>query len=156
MFWCYYTRRIGALLNKKTISDRNIQTYKVYLLEKGHHQTHNIDYVEIVSPFMMVQYIRNLLTIVACHFLYGILGIKTTFLNGWLLKDVQMIQSEVLPLHKMLAKFVRDNVNIHNLSKYLKDKIIILMKQSKYLKAKMNLLFTRGLVETLQFPYVKC
>ena len=68
-------------------------TFKSRLVAKGFKQTHGIDYDETFSPVVMLKSIRILLAIVACND-YEIwqMDVKTTFLNGNLLKDVYMTQ----------------------------------------------------------------
>ena len=64
-------------------------------MAKGFRQTHGIDYDETFSPVVMLKSIRILLAIAAFHD-YEIwkMDVKTTFLNGSLLEDVYMTQSE--------------------------------------------------------------
>ena len=70
-------------------------TFKSQLVAKGFRQIHGIDYDETFSPVVMLKSIRILLAIVA-YSDYEIwqLDFKKTFLNGNLLEDVYMTQTE--------------------------------------------------------------
>ena len=70
-------------------------TFKSRLVAKGFKQTHGIDYDETFSHAVMLKSIRILLAI-AAYYDYKIwrMDVKTAFLNGNLLKDVYMTQSE--------------------------------------------------------------
>ena len=70
-------------------------TFKYRLVAKGFKQTQGIDYDETFSPVVMLKSIRILLNI-ASYYDYKIwqMDVKTTFLNGNLLKDVYMTQPE--------------------------------------------------------------
>ena len=70
-------------------------TFKSQLVAKGFRQIHGIDYDETFSPVVMLKFIRILLAIVA-YSDYEIwqLDVKKTFLNGNLLEDVYMTQTE--------------------------------------------------------------
>ena len=68
-------------------------TFKSRLVAKGFKQIHGIDYDETFSPVVMLKSIRILLAI-ATYYDYEIwkMDVKTTFLNGNLLKGVYMTQ----------------------------------------------------------------
>ena len=78
-----YKRKIG--------SDDKVETYKVKLVAKDYSQCEGIDYHEIFSPVAMLKFIRTLLAIATFHD-YEIwqMDVKTTFLNGYLEKDIYM------------------------------------------------------------------
>ena len=63
--------------------------FKAGLVAKGFRQTHGIDYDETFSPVIMLKSIRVLLAITT-YYDYEIwqIDVKTSFLNGKLLKDV--------------------------------------------------------------------
>ena len=91
------SKTIGCkwVFKKKTDMDGNVHTYKARLVAKGFRQTHGIDYDETFSPVVMLKSIRIMLAI-AAYYDYEIwqMDVKTTFLNGSLLKDVYMTQPE--------------------------------------------------------------
>ena len=70
-------------------------TFKSRLVAKFFKQTHGIDYDETFSLVVLLKFIRILLAI-AAYYDYEIwkMDVKTTFLNGNLLEDVYMTQSE--------------------------------------------------------------
>ena len=78
----------------------NVITYKARLVAKGFRQKQGIDYDETFSPVAMLKSIRILLAI-ASHYDYEIwqMDVKTAFLNGYLSKDVYMIQPEGFTSH---------------------------------------------------------
>ena len=64
-------------------------------MAKGYSQREGIDYEETFSPVAMIKSFRILLSI-AAHLDYEIwqMDVKTTFLNGYLDKDIYMEQLE--------------------------------------------------------------
>ncbi|GKB78525.1 retrotransposon protein, putative, ty1-copia subclass [Tanacetum coccineum] len=83
------------LFKKKTDMDEAVHTYKARLVAKGYTQTSGIDYEE---TFYSVAYIRaiRILIPIAAFYNYEIrqMDVKTTFLNGYLSKEVYMEQPE--------------------------------------------------------------
>nr|GEV45616.1 hypothetical protein [Tanacetum cinerariifolium] len=81
------------LFKKKTDMDGNIHTYKARLVVKGYTQTLWIDYEETFSPVEKIRAIRILIAIVAYYDYENFqIDVKTTFLNGYLNKEVYMKQ----------------------------------------------------------------
>ena len=87
--WCKW------VFKKKTDMDGNVHNFKARLVVKGFKQTHGVDYDETFSLVAMLRSIRILLAITAYYY-YEIwkMDVKTTFLNGKLLEDVYMTQTE--------------------------------------------------------------
>nr|GEZ43507.1 putative retrotransposon protein [Tanacetum cinerariifolium] len=85
------------LFKKKTDMDGNVHIYKARLVGKGYTQTPGIDYEEIFSPVADIRAIRILIAITT-YYDYEIwqMDVKTTFLNGYLNKEVYMEQPEDL------------------------------------------------------------
>ncbi|GJV51222.1 retrotransposon protein, putative, ty1-copia subclass [Tanacetum coccineum] len=83
------------LFKKKTDMDGAVHTYKARLMAKGYTQTPGIDYKETFSPVADIRAIRILIAI-AAFYDYEIwqMDVKTTFLNGYLSKEVYMEQPE--------------------------------------------------------------
>ncbi|GJY69707.1 retrotransposon protein, putative, ty1-copia subclass [Tanacetum coccineum] len=75
--------------------DGNVHTFKARLVAKGYIQTYGVDYRETFSPVADIRAIRILLAITAFYD-YEIwkMDVKTTFLNGHLSEDVNMVQPE--------------------------------------------------------------
>nr|GFB34174.1 hypothetical protein [Tanacetum cinerariifolium] len=90
-------KTIGSkwLFKKKTDMDGAVYTYKARLVAKGYTQTLRIDYEETFSPVADIRAIRILIAISAFYD-YEIwkMDFKTTFLNGYLSKEVYMEQPE--------------------------------------------------------------
>nr|GFB84152.1 putative retrotransposon Ty1-copia subclass protein [Tanacetum cinerariifolium] len=90
-------KTIGSkwLFKKKTDIDGAVYTYKARLVAKGYTQTLRIDYEETFSPVADIRAIRILIAISAFYD-YEIwkMDVKTTFLNGYLSKEVYMEQPE--------------------------------------------------------------
>ena len=87
--WCKW------VFKKKTDMDGNVHNFKARLVVKGFKKTHGVDYDETFSLVAMLRSIRILLAITAYYY-YEIwkMDVKTTFLNGKLLEDVYMTQTE--------------------------------------------------------------
>ncbi|GKA83208.1 putative RNA-directed DNA polymerase [Tanacetum coccineum] len=83
------------ILKKKTDMDGIVYTYKARLVAKGYIELYGIDYEETFSPVADISAIRILISITA-YYDYEIwqMDIKTTFLNGYLDKDIYMVQPE--------------------------------------------------------------
>ena len=74
-------------------------TYEARFVSKGYCQRQGIDYDKTLSPIAMLQSIKILLAIVGhCDYEIWKMGVKTTFCNGNLSKDVCMTQMEVFTL----------------------------------------------------------
>ena len=73
----------------------NVITYKASLVTKGYKQRQGVDFDETFFPIAMLKFIRILLVVVA-YYDYEIwqMDVKTTFLNGDLVKNVYMTQPE--------------------------------------------------------------
>nr|GEX08960.1 retrotransposon protein, putative, Ty1-copia subclass [Tanacetum cinerariifolium] len=88
-------KTIGSkwLFKKKTDMDGGVHTYKARLVAKGYTQTPKIDFEETFSPVADIRAIRILIAI-AAYYDYEIwqMDVKTTFLNGYLNKEVYMEQ----------------------------------------------------------------
>ncbi|GKD65862.1 retrotransposon protein, putative, ty1-copia subclass [Tanacetum coccineum] len=100
--WCLVDlpnngKTIGSkwLFKKKTDMDGKVQTYKARLVAKSFTQTYGVDYEETFSPVDDIRAIMTLIAI-AAFYDYEILKIdvKTAFLNGYLDKDIYMVQPE--------------------------------------------------------------
>ena len=77
------------VFKKKIDMEGKVVTYKVRLVAKGYQRRQGVDYNETFSPVTMTKSIRILLAI-AAHFDYEIwqMDVKTTFLNGNMIKEV--------------------------------------------------------------------
>nr|GEU53461.1 retrotransposon protein, putative, Ty1-copia subclass [Tanacetum cinerariifolium] len=86
---------IKWLFKKKIDMDEAVQTYKARLVAKGYTQTLWIDYEETFSHVADIRAIRILIAITVFYD-YEIwqMDVKTTFLNGYLSKEVYMEQPE--------------------------------------------------------------
>nr|GEY14091.1 retrotransposon protein, putative, Ty1-copia subclass [Tanacetum cinerariifolium] len=75
--------------------DGVVHTYKARLVAKGYSQTPGIDYEETFYPVADIRAIRILIAI-AAYYDYEIwqMGVKTSFLNGYLNEEVYMEQPE--------------------------------------------------------------
>ncbi|GJY31150.1 retrotransposon protein, putative, ty1-copia subclass [Tanacetum coccineum] len=89
--------------------DGIVHVYKARLLEKGYTQLYGVDYVETFSPVADIRAIRILISI-AAYYDYEIwqMDVKTAFLNGYLNKDIYMVQPEsfVDPNHPRKGKLI--------------------------------------------------
>nr|GEU85155.1 hypothetical protein [Tanacetum cinerariifolium] len=83
------------LFKKKTDMNGVVHTYKARLVAKGYTQTPRIDYEETFSPVADIRAIRILIAI-AAYYDYEIwqMNVKTSFLNGYLNKEVYMEKHE--------------------------------------------------------------
>ncbi|GKG38921.1 retrotransposon protein, putative, ty1-copia subclass, partial [Tanacetum coccineum] len=70
-------------------------TYKARLVAKGYTQLYRVDYEEMFSPVANIRAIRILISI-AAYYDYEIwkMDVKTSFLNGYLDEDINMVQPE--------------------------------------------------------------
>ncbi|GJR62913.1 putative RNA-directed DNA polymerase [Tanacetum coccineum] len=89
------TVRSKWIFKKKTDMDDIIHTYKARLIAKGYTQLYGVDYKETLSPIVDIRAIRILISI-AAYYDYEIwkMDIKIAFLNGYLDKDIYMVQPE--------------------------------------------------------------
>ena len=80
------------IFKRKISLNGKMETFKVRLMAKGYSQCKDIDYQE-TSPVAMLKFIRTLLAITVAHD-YEIwqMDVKTTFLNGYLEKNIYMEQ----------------------------------------------------------------
>ncbi|GJX26130.1 retrotransposon protein, putative, ty1-copia subclass, partial [Tanacetum coccineum] len=97
-------KTIGSkwLFKKKTYIDGNIHTYNARLVTKGFTQTYRVSYEETFLPVADIKAIRILIAIVAFYdYKIWKMDVKTAFLNGYLNKDVYMVQYDgfVNPKH---------------------------------------------------------
>jgi hypothetical protein len=77
----------------KCDSNGNIESFKARLVAKGFTQREDIDYTETFSPVSCKDSLRIIMTLVAHYDLeFHQMDVKTTFLNGDLLKNVYMAQ----------------------------------------------------------------
>ncbi|GKE14489.1 retrotransposon protein, putative, ty1-copia subclass [Tanacetum coccineum] len=83
------------ILKKKTDMDVIVHTYKACLVANGYTQLYGVDYEETFSPVADIIAIRILISL-ATYYDYEIqkMDIKTAFLNGYLDKDIYMVQPE--------------------------------------------------------------
>ena len=113
-------KNIGCkwVFKKKTDMDGKVHTYKARLVAKGFKQTHGIDYDETFSPVAMLKSIRILIAIVAYHD-YEIwqIDVKTAFLNGNLLENVNMTQPEGFVQPKNSGKVCKLQRSIYGLKR---------------------------------------
>ncbi|GJR67055.1 retrotransposon protein, putative, ty1-copia subclass [Tanacetum coccineum] len=72
-----------------------VHTYKACLVAKGYTQLYGVDYEETFSPVADIRAIRILISI-AAFYDYEIyqMDVKTAFLNGYIDKDIYMVQPE--------------------------------------------------------------
>nr|GEZ04963.1 zinc finger, CCHC-type [Tanacetum cinerariifolium] len=97
------------LFKKKTDMDGVVHTYKARLVAKGYSQTPGIDYEETFSPVADIRAIRILIAI-AAYYDYDIwqMGVKTSFLNGYLNEGVYMEQPEGEAAYILRIKIYKD------------------------------------------------
>nr|GEV16035.1 hypothetical protein [Tanacetum cinerariifolium] len=83
------------IFKKKTDMDSIVHTYKAHLVANGYTQLYGVDYEETFSPIADIRAIRILISIAAYND-YEIwkMDVKTVFLNGYLDKDIYMVQHE--------------------------------------------------------------
>ncbi|GJV11806.1 retrotransposon protein, putative, ty1-copia subclass [Tanacetum coccineum] len=83
------------IFKKKTDMDGIVHTYKACLVANGYTQLYGVDYEETFSPVADIIAIRILISL-ATYYDYEIqkMDIKTAFLNGYLDKDIYMVQPE--------------------------------------------------------------
>ena len=147
-------KTIGCMwvFKKKIDMDGNVHTFKARLVAKGFKQTHGIDYDETFSLIVMLKSIIILLAIVA-YYNYEIwqMDVKTTFLNGNLLKVVYMTQLEGFDNPKNVGKVWKLQKFIYGLKQaprswnlHFDEAIKVLVSSTM----KMNLVFIRRLVGT--------
>ncbi|GKE87622.1 retrotransposon protein, putative, ty1-copia subclass [Tanacetum coccineum] len=91
--------------------DGIVHTYKARIVAKGYIQLYGVDYEETFSPVTDIRAIRILISI-AAYYDYEIwqMDVKIAFLNGFLDKDIYMVQPEgfVDPNHpRKVYKFQR-------------------------------------------------
>nr|GEU40137.1 hypothetical protein [Tanacetum cinerariifolium] len=112
------------IFKKKTNMDGIVHTYKARLIAKGYTQLYRVDYKETFSPVADIRAIRILISVTAFYD-YEIwkMDVKTTFLNGYLDKDIYMVQPEGFVDPNHLKKASRSNVTF--LILYIDDIIIM-------------------------------
>ncbi|GKB88291.1 retrotransposon protein, putative, ty1-copia subclass [Tanacetum coccineum] len=119
--WCLVDlppncKTVGSkwFFKKKTDMDDIIHTYKARLVAKGYTQTYRVDYKETFSPVTDIRAIRILIAIVAFYD-YEIwkMDDKTAFLNGYLNKDIYMVQPKgfVNPNHPRKVCKLQRSIN---------------------------------------------
>ncbi|GKC85827.1 retrotransposon protein, putative, ty1-copia subclass [Tanacetum coccineum] len=111
------------IFNKKTDMDGIIHTYKARIVARGYTQPYGDYYEETFSPVADIRAIRILMSI-AAFYDYEIwkMDVKTAFLNGYLDKDIYMVQPEgfVDPNHhRKVCKLQRSIYGLKNRSKRL-------------------------------------
>ncbi|GJR96763.1 retrotransposon protein, putative, ty1-copia subclass [Tanacetum coccineum] len=106
-------KTIGSkwIFKKNIDMDAIVHTYKACLVANGYTQLYEVDYEETFSPVADIRAIMILISI-AAFYDYEIwqIDVKTAFLNGYLDKDIYMVQSEgfVDPNHpRKLCKLQR-------------------------------------------------
>ncbi|GJR66666.1 retrotransposon protein, putative, ty1-copia subclass [Tanacetum coccineum] len=89
------TIRSKWIFKKITNIDGNVHTFKARIVAKGYTQTYNVDYGETFSLVADIRAIWFLLAIVAFYdYKFWQMDVNTDFLNGHLIEDVYMVQSE--------------------------------------------------------------
>ncbi|GJR22318.1 retrotransposon protein, putative, ty1-copia subclass [Tanacetum coccineum] len=105
------TVRSKWIFKKKTDMDGSVHTYKARLVAKGYIQHYEVDYEETFSHVANIRTIRILISI-AAFYDYEIwkMDVKTAFLNGYLDKDIYMIQPKgfVDPKHPKKCFAMKD------------------------------------------------
>ena len=112
------TKTIGYkwVFKKKTDMDGKVHTYKARLVAKGFKQTHGIDYDETFPPVARLKSIRIFIAIAAYHdYESWKMDVKTAFLNGNLLEDVYMTQTEGFVQPKNSGKVCKLQRSIYGL-----------------------------------------
>ncbi|GJX91403.1 retrotransposon protein, putative, ty1-copia subclass [Tanacetum coccineum] len=83
------------IFKKKTNLDGIVHTYKARLVAKGYTQHYEVDYEETFSHVADIRTIRILISIAAFYdYEKWKIDVKTAFLNGYLDKDIYMVQPE--------------------------------------------------------------
>nr|GEV66263.1 retrotransposon protein, putative, Ty1-copia subclass [Tanacetum cinerariifolium] len=103
---------------KKTNMDGVVHTYKARLVAKGYTQLYGVDYEETFLPIADIRVIRILVSI-ATFYDYEIwqMDVKKAFLNGYLDKDIYIVQPEgfVDPNHPRKTRKVPSKVLLQSL-----------------------------------------
>ena len=83
------------IFKKKTDVEGNVTVYKARLVAKGFRQVQGVDYNETFSPVAMLKSVRIMLAIAAFyHYEIWQMDVKNAFLNGFLKKELYMMQPE--------------------------------------------------------------
>ncbi|GKA63657.1 retrotransposon protein, putative, ty1-copia subclass [Tanacetum coccineum] len=106
-------KTIGSkwIFKKNTDMDGIVHTYKSRLVAKGYTKLYGVDYEETFSPIADIRAIRILISI-AAYYDYEIwkMDVKTAVLNGYLDKDIYMVQPEGFVDHNHPRKASGSNV----------------------------------------------
>ncbi|GKB46723.1 retrotransposon protein, putative, ty1-copia subclass [Tanacetum coccineum] len=119
------------IFKKKTDMDGKVHTYKARLVAKGYTQTYRIDYEETFS----------------------LMDVKTTFLNGKLIKDVFMAQLEGFENSKYPKRVCKLQKAIYGLKQASRSCILCFdekVTQFGFLEAKMSLVYMSKSVGVLK------
>ncbi|GJS45681.1 retrotransposon protein, putative, ty1-copia subclass [Tanacetum coccineum] len=111
-------------MNKKIDMDGKVHTYKARLVAKSFTKTYRVDYEKTLSPVADIRAIRILIAITVLYD-YEIwqMDVKIAFLNGYLDKDIYMVQPEGFVDPKYPRKASGSNVTF--LILYVDDIIIM-------------------------------
>lgn len=76
-------------------ADGEIQKHKARLVAKGYVQWYGLDYEEVFSPVARLETVRIILAVAAqSHYPVYHFDVRSAFLNGEIIEEVYVIQSE--------------------------------------------------------------
>ena len=101
-------------LQEETEADGNVTVYKARLVAKGFRQVQGVDYDESFSLVSMLKSVRIMLAIAAFYEIWQ-MDNKTAILNGFLKKELYMMQPEVFINPKGVNKMCKLQRSIYGL-----------------------------------------
>ncbi|GJT59589.1 retrotransposon protein, putative, ty1-copia subclass [Tanacetum coccineum] len=130
------------IFKKKTDMDGIVHTYKARLVTKGYTQLYEVNYEETFSPVSNIRAIRILISI-AAYYDYEIwqMDVKTAFLNGYLDKDIYIVQPEgfVDPNHpRKVCKLQRSIYGLKQASRSWNKRFDEKIKRIRFKRYKMD------------------